>query len=143
MVHSSNPSSDSWFASSTVLTTLYSNGMSAPKHRASSGQLAKYSDAGRGPDDRRPRHAEEQSVLEDAGNRVEGNAEGRIDGAEAGVEHQVAVVGFERTAGRHAELGLPAQGLDRAARPLPQKGQHPDRPRAPPQPADGFSAHPG
>src|SRR5207302_7568464 len=88
MVNSSNPSSDSWFASSTVLTTLYSNGMSAAKHRASSGQLAEYSDAGRRADDRHPGYAEEQSMLDDTRDPMKRHAECRLDSAEAGVEHQ-------------------------------------------------------
>src|SRR5439155_16075986 len=136
MVNSSNPSSDSWLASSTVVTTLYSNGISAPKHRASSGQLAKNSHARRGTDDRRPGHAEEQSMLDDTRDRMERHAECRVDRAKAGVEHQVAVVGREWAAERHPELWPPTKGLDRAAGRLPQKGQHLDRDRATPQSAD-------
>lgn len=45
MVKSSNPSSDSWFASSTVWTTLYSNGTSANKHNAGLAEFAENSDA--------------------------------------------------------------------------------------------------
>src|SRR5260370_25428744 len=120
MVKSSKPSSDSWLASSPVLTTLYSKGISAPKNRASSGQLAENSNARRGADDGGASHAEEESVLDDAGNRVEGHAECDVDRPEAGVENQVAIVGRVWLAGRHPELGPPADALDRAAGRVPE-----------------------
>src|ERR1700694_4325121 len=123
MVKSSKPSSDSWFTSSTVLTTLYSNGISAPKHRASSRQLAENSNASRRADDRGPGHAKEQSVLDDARDGVEGSSECSIDGPKGGVEHEVAVVRLEQAAAGHTELGPPAEGLDRTAGRLPEEWQ--------------------
>src|SRR6266550_4681229 len=136
IVNSSKPSSDSWLASSTVLTTLYSNAMSAFKHRASSGQLAQNPNARRGPDDGRPRHSEEEPVLHNAGKGMESRAEAGVDRTEGRVQDQVAVVGPERLPGCHAELRLPAQGLDRAAGRLPEEGQHFDRHRSAPETAD-------
>src|SRR5260370_36997652 len=127
MVKSSKPSSESWLASSTVSTTLYSKAMSAPKHRASSSQLAENSNASRRPDDRAAGDAKEEPVLDDAGERVDGGAEGGVDGAEAGVEDQVAVVAPKRYPGGHAELGPPAERLDGPAGGFPEERQDLDR----------------
>src|SRR3984893_8685021 len=135
MVKSSKPSSDSWLASSTVLTTLYSNGISATKHRASSGQLAENSDPRPRPDDGGARHAKEEPVFDDAGDLVERPAERGVDVTEARVENQVAVVRLEWPAGFHPELRPAAEGLDRASGRLPQEGQHLDRDPTVPQPA--------
>src|ERR1700686_5820496 len=115
MVKSSKPSSDSWLASSTVLTTLYSNGISATKHRASSGQLAENSDPRPRPDDGGAGHAKEEPVFDDAGDLVQRPAERGVDVPEARVENQVAVVGPKWPPDRHPELGPAAEGLDRAA----------------------------
>src|SRR5260370_14454472 len=133
MVKSSKPSSESWLASSTVSTTLYSKAMSAPKHRASSSQLAENSNASRRPDDRAAGHPKEEPVLDDAGDRVDGGAEGGVDGAEAGVEDQVAVVAPKRYPGGHAELGPPAERLDGPAGGFPEERQDLDRQGPPAQ----------
>src|SRR4029077_1558788 len=135
MVNSSKPSSDSWLTSSTVFTTLYSNGISAPKHRARSRQLAKNANARRRAHDGGAGHAEEESVFDDARDLVKRRAECSVDGPEAGVQDQVAIVGLEGPTGRHPELGPPAQGLDRAAGRLPQEGQNLDRYRPAPKAA--------
>src|SRR6202165_2079650 len=135
MVKSSKPCSDSWLASSTVLTPLYSNGISAPKHRASSRQLAKNSNARRRADDGGAGHAEEESVFDDAGDLVQRHAERGVDGPEASVQAQVAIVRLEGPARRHPELRPPAQGLDRPTGRLPHEGQHLDRYRSASEPA--------
>src|ERR1700726_1474984 len=136
MVKSSKPSSDSWLASSTVLTTLNSNAISAPKHRARSGQLAENPHARPRPDDGGTSHPEEEPVLHDAGDRVKGRAQTSVDDAEGRVEEQVAVVGGEGSSGGHAKLGLAAEGLNRAAGCLPEEGQDLDGDGPAPQSAD-------
>src|SRR3984893_14629542 len=123
MVKGSKPSSDSWLASSTVLTTLNSNAISAPKHRARSGQLAENPHARPRPDDGGTSHPEKEPVLHGHGDRLKGRAQTSVDDAEGRVEDQVAVVGGEGSSGGHAKLGVAAEGLNRAAGCLPEEGQ--------------------
>src|SRR5579864_6049826 len=135
MVKSSKPSSLSWLASSTELTTLYSNAICERKHndrRPGERALLEFSEDPRpidGPDDGALSHGQKDPMLEDTGNGVQHRCQIAIDGGEARVQNQVVVIGGKGLVTGHPKLRPAAKRLDRTAGDLPEERQHLDRHR--------------